>query len=183
MLLLYPDACLPAPIGYRIYIPLCFYFILACPQVGWHIAAIYIPLCFYFIPLCQRIACCSSYLHSTMLLLYREHPGKYPYCYQFTFHYASTLSISQALHGCNKLHLHSTMLLLYRFSLFSFTIFCFIYIPLCFYFIRRITGCGMPDIIIYIPLCFYFIKFHVFRKAEIIYLHSTMLLLYPKRRP
>ena len=76
---------------------------------------IYIPLCFYFI----------GGLH--------RHCGLF---FQFTFHYASTLSVS-ARGACITT--------------------CTIYIPLCFYFIVGGMKNNPVDNPIYIPLCFYFI--------------------------
>ena len=142
---------------------------------------IYIPLCFYFI----RIGIKDNRdllpnLHSTMLLLY---PGLNPIFAlnaQFTFHYASTLSLILHIrfntvcvftfHYASTLsesddktlgiqcNLHSTMLLLYlQEHEWSNTV-RIIYIPLCFYFI----GNSPPT------LCTY------------LHLHSTMLLLYPE---
>ena len=50
MLLLYPYWCKKSCRTYRIYIPLCFYFI-KIPGTGTrNVTHIYIPLCFYFIP-------------------------------------------------------------------------------------------------------------------------------------
>ena len=76
-----------------IYIPLCFYFILQ----GWLASAkqksIYIPLCFYFIN--------TSTTHTF-------------FSAQFTFHYASTLSLEEDNKSVFEYHLHSIMLLLYR---------------------------------------------------------------------
>ena len=64
----------------KIYIPLCFYFILIVLDSKKLIFRIYIPLCFYFIqsPLPGILRSLSS----------------------FTFHYASTLSISPSLTRC-----------------------------------------------------------------------------------
>ena len=76
---------------------------------------IYIPLCFYFILY-------SRYLISCV--------------YEFTFHYASTLS-------------HRTVSSRPR-------VIC-IYIPLCFYFIGKSGRNDAESKTIYIPLCFYFI--------------------------
>ena len=57
---------------YSIYIPLCFYFIQASTLTALLDYIIYIPLCFYFIlGYEQEYSDSSTYLHSTMLLLYR----------------------------------------------------------------------------------------------------------------
>ena len=163
-------------------------------------------------------------LHSTMLLLYRESGSRrrmtgqiiyIPLCFyfienwrsiindatEFTFHYASTLSICREMPGGSRTDLHSTMLLLYpdtvRGTRKDGTIFTFhyastlspltilslpysiIYIPLCFYFIiPSVLGSSLV-ILIYIPLCFYFIFFRILIcRFRLLHLHSTMLLLY-----
>ena len=120
------------------------------------------------------------YLHSTMLLLYRVHGSQsrswliiyIPLCFyfitchllhpvqsfQFTFHYASTLSHHRpSMNDFVHTHLHSTMLLLY--PLFFMTAYYTgeIYIPLCFYFIESLRDVAAYPVQIYIPLCFYFI--------------------------
>ena len=98
---------------------------------------------------------------------------------QFTFHYASTLSLPADPSLVQVLHLHSTMLLLYLIfndateitvqHLHSTMLllylkglqFClgqaYIYIPLCFYFIEGNAVLPVIRARIYIPLCFYFI--------------------------
>ena len=100
-----------------IYIPLCFYFIHTRIMWNYTLRHIYIPLCFYFIgdgPC--KTGTCSSYLHSTMLLLYRDTPVMIARrAATFTFHYASTLSAKRTGWG----------------------LWFYIYIPLCFYFICR----------------------------------------------
>ena len=117
MLLLYPDPAARVPTAVFIYIPLCFYFIKTgrC-RTGKRIF-IYIPLCFYFIIQGNVVHVCENNLHSTMLLLYPLLPKAplFPDLYLhstmlllyrteacaalneltlFTFHYASTLSVS-----------------------------------------------------------------------------------------
>ena len=98
---------------------------------------IYIPLCFYFI------------LH---------HPGNFPSCIPFTFHYASTLSERAGKPGLNVIlftfHYAST---LSQQAAARFNIPAPIYIPLCFYFIDCSSGSKSSLSSIYIPLCFYFI--------------------------
>ena len=54
-----------------------------------------------------------------------------------------------------------------------------IYIPLCFYFILFGVFHSSPSSMIYIPLCFYFIISSCKLWQNGVYLHSTMLLLYP----
>ena len=115
MLLLYLDFNIFYGDVSTIYIPLCFYFISIQPfKELWNIR-IYIPLCFYFIEKELTAYQYDWYLHSTMLLLYRgnwnldrqEYCIYIPLCFyfisvgtwtgsqknEFTFHYASTLSL------------------------------------------------------------------------------------------
>ena len=106
-----------------------------------------------------RIAQYDSNLHSTMLLLYRYKVYGYKGLdIEFTFHYASTLSCCSDRQNSIQLY---------------------IYIPLCFYFIK--IFCNM------IHFLFSF-TFHYastlsvlldLNSLQILYLHSTMLLLYP----
>ena len=71
MLLLYPKAKPERRAIYRIYIPLCFYFIPKRISVTRNEIYIYIPLCFYFIRSTPGwVRALGSDLHSTMLLLY-----------------------------------------------------------------------------------------------------------------
>ena len=143
----------------RIYIPLCFYFIAFSTAATRGKNPIYIPLCFYFI--------------ENLL-------GDKVDTYQFTFHYASTLSSHRHpqqsapsyLHStmlllylaiCTRVppvtgHLHSTMLLLYPEKMVLKFRYINIYIPLCFYFIDNLVLSRRQPSGIYIPLCFYFIK-------------------------
>ena len=102
---------------------------------------LYIPLCFYYIPVRHLIT-----IH----------------IFDFTFHYASTISVADARGGENGVTLHSTMLQLYPEP------------P------KDKSGC-VPKL--YIPLCFYYISSGITATAEPIFtLHSTMLLLYPKEQ-
>ena len=143
----------------------------------------------------------SSYLHSTMLLLYRNGTRYESKLISFTFHYASTLSISAkstililirfTFHYASTLspaagpydrkqhHLHSTMLLLYLISLcrsLNIIVFTFHYAS---------TLSCIPDasggmiwylhstmLLLYLRTCLSRISFCS-------NLHSTMLLLYP----
>ena len=102
---------------------------------------------------------------------------------RFTFHYASTLS--GEAQGYDKIcpYLHSTMLLLYPESVRVIDHDGIdIYIPLCFYFIASRSGWFPQRYSIYIPLCFYFIRpVHTKEAQEKVHLHSTMLLLYPRK--
>ena len=111
----------------HIYIPLCFYFISDHQAGTENRVGIYIPLCFYFIP--EQLP-----------------DAKQPT--EFTFHYASTLSLSSASSPFPYPDLHSTMLLLYPISeAGEILLLECIYIPLCFYFIlqRSCQQCrGLP---------------------------------------
>ena len=100
------------------------------------LSLIYIPLCFYFI---------YSLWHQAVLNR------------QFTFHYASTLSIFRSFASSAMMHLHSTMLLLYPYGVVCSKCVGHIYIPLCFYFIASSSLVKTVVYFIYIPLCFYFI--------------------------
>ena len=139
MLLLYQAIQAQEKPGCKIYIPLCFYFILSnyattgavdvftfhyastlssrIPLLQLHDLRIYIPLCFYFIP--------------------GDRCGKGILQYPFTFHYASTLSCRHEYKCEFEFNLHSTMLLLYLQRQIRTRNRISIYIPLCFYFIRR----------------------------------------------
>ena len=136
-------------------------------------------LLLYLITVNQYL-CCFVHLHSTMLLLY--HLLLYAHditSLEFTFHYASTLSVLQAslLRGTFPFTFHyaSTLSL----CIFPVSRVFLIYIPLCFYFISSSrmrwelmteftfhyastlsTFCDPSQSCatsIYIPLCFYFI--------------------------
>ena len=163
---------------------------------------IYIPLCFYFIrahPESKTMY--NHYLHSTMLLLYRFCRDFWKAFMQY-LHSTMLLLYPAAEQGENydDPHLHSTMLLLYHRSFGYSVTKNWIYIPLCFYFIRMGLRNSALQIQIYIPLCFYFIPelnlliadltvftFHYASTLSFCVvsykhvkedLHSTMLLLY-----
>ena len=112
-------------------------------------SSIYIPLCFYFIDISffrlfrhdaftfhyastlsirgSLFQMRRTYLHSTMLLLYR---------------------FFQPRKDCCVFHLHSTMLLLYPYRVVCPECVSHIYIPLCFYFIQsyRTTTSNLTSI-------------------------------------
>ena len=96
MLLLYRMRAIHCMELWRIYIPLCFYFIHSQGKPISYQKQIYIPLCFYFIAYKGYYVDKESVdLHSTMLLLYRKfHILHLSFLKKFTFHYASTLSYS-----------------------------------------------------------------------------------------
>ena len=142
---------------------------------------IYIPLCFYFIRIgLLSVAVCKLHLHSTMLLLYRW-SRRWKRLNLQNLH--STMLL--LYHACglsilvSDLHLHSTMLLLYRdwgwFSVLVYKWFTFHYASTLSILDTIKTRYA---VYIYIPLCFYFIKEAGCTAAEISHLHSTMLLLY-----
>ena len=167
---------------------------------------IYIPLCFYFIPNpFGAMIPYSSYLHSTMLLLYPSNAAS-ALLRSFNLHSTMLLLYPKKRSTLTPASpdLHSTMLLLYpgytafyRTEIYTFTFHYAstlspiptdeiapaspIYIPLCFYFIPRWEPSEPFFLtVIYIPLCFYFIP----RRSNLEHdflanLHSTMLLLYP----
>ena len=137
MLLLYRRTAENLSGDIAIYIPLCFYFIR--PGIHWrrkkitftfHYASTLSSPCrprwtlliiftFHYASTLSRSCLLKQtitiYLHSTMLLLYRQHWAGSPKWYiSFTFHYASTLSSPRSWAIRLMLNLHSTMLLLYR---------------------------------------------------------------------
>ena len=118
---------------------------------------IYIPLCFYFIRRWDWYRGLVLYnLHSTMLLLYPGGQGSAATVTVFTFHYASTLSITDKHYYINiNIYIPLCFYFIYDAGitpyctawftfhyastlsefLFVLSVFCCIYIPLCFYFI------------------------------------------------
>ena len=141
----------------------------------------------------------SRYLHSTMLLLYRNQIWKSKFVFNnlhstmlllyhngmqtiktdesFTFHYASTLSKTSIQLCLCPDNLHSTMLLLYHTIGWAVQGVYTIYIPLCFYFIGSYDIYNVPTDRIYIPLCFYFIPFR-FLHVEVIFVIYIPLCFY-----
>ena len=158
MLLLYQTASNLIQIQHHIYIPLCFYFIDVRKRSPSNIALIYIPLCFYFINMFSAfpLPCPQFTFHyaSTLSWVAVDHSDLGTL---FTFHYASTLSMPDELKQAIVCNLHSTMLLLYLLSPDMPGRISSIYIPLCFYFIRKRMIAEKRYSSIYIPLCFYFI--------------------------
>ena len=170
-----------AGVGILIYIPLCFYFI-GRSKTGkrWRIK-IYIPLCFYFIIDPKHFSgVLHSYLHSTMLLLYRLTENIWIFG-DANLHSTMLLLYRATQNSTSQytIYLHSTMLLLYQSGGPGWWAADPIYIPLCFYFIPF-------DKIIRNPLSVF--TFHYAStlseyaprlRVILPYLHSTMLLLYP----
>ena len=137
-----------------------------------------------------------------MLLLYPLHRilNKRPWL-SFTFHYASTISVSYCGFDCSCYHLYIPLCFYYIYGItricdipISFTFHYAstishyrtprhyrtpLYIPLCFYYILsdpQAGRCGKP---LYIPLCFYYIHHSKGSQgSKKSTLHSTMLLLY-----
>ena len=159
MLLLYPITYNLFAIWRYIYIPLCFYFISRAHHPPWalcrftfhYASTLSIPLSTYS----RRWSAFTFHYASTLsvgqgLDLCRDTI--------FTFHYASTLSWSPSLVSVETVkftfHYASTLSVS---SCMSYESFCFIYIPLCFYFI---------------------IDRQTAKKLREQDLHSTMLLLY-----
>ena len=144
----------------RIYIPLCFYFILVLRRTeSDERADLHSTMLLLYPSLNTLSPDTIKHLHSTMLLLYRNPCNILLSLYwKFTFHYASTLSARQ-----NDITLTEVI----------YIPLCFyfilprrkwkrwrkkIYIPLCFYFIRARRASIIQSWMIYIPLCFYFIR-------------------------
>ena len=143
---------------------------------------IYIPLCFYFIPRpdSSKIPRCP-YLHSTMLLLYHyicDNCGAY--LDPFTFHYASTLSRLGWLWGVRSERIYIPLCFYFiKVSLSSGRRKRSIYIPLCFYFIPC-PFCGGEAYIsnLHSTMLLLYLQSNTYRLATLCHLHSTMLLLY-----
>ena len=130
-------------------------------------ASIYIPLCFYFIMArTLKPEGRSSYLHSTMLLLYLL---RLRCLCPSTEYLHSTMLLLYPLcpfpRSSFVTNLHSTMLLLYRKPGCTYAESKTIYIPLCFYFILPFRMYGKVFNDIYIPLCFYFIYNHSYSQG------------------
>ena len=111
-----------------------------------------------------------------MLLLYLIWKHTYSAPAEFTFHYASTLSVSTSKH----LHQHHIYIPLCFYFIIYFiikqTLHSLIYIPLCFYFIIGAAFRIFFFIFIYIPLCFYFIPSPF---SPFIFFNTSILFVYP----
>ena len=114
MLLLYRKSQITCSMGSDIYIPLCFYFIEYPVILRIRKADLHSTMLLLYLIFTTSSRTVFAYLHSTMLLLYLL-PASiwFSICVQFTFHYASTLSLILASWSYSSWHLHSTMLLLY----------------------------------------------------------------------
>ena len=142
-----------------IYIPLCFYFIVVGSEHIERVDAIYIPLCFYFILFADRLVVLVN---------------------QFTFHYASTLSLPTPPQVDDYYNLHSTMLLLYRRKqgnlpgmhrhLHSTMLLLY---PVCG------MDDGIPDWNLHSTMLLLYLQRYRDPRSSMLNLHSTMLLLYP----
>ena len=101
--------------AWRIYIPLCFYFIIGSQKLhphGLKFTFHYASTLSHKKDISQEIKIPD--LHSIMLLLYRRERWRRREAGRFTFHYASTLSETDLCIYFLILYLHSIMLLLYR---------------------------------------------------------------------
>ena len=123
--------------GWRIYIPLCFYFIAAIPLWTIPMYFIYIPLCFYFIGRQAKSFYCCNHIYIPLCFYFirtfpidsAELKNIYiPLCFYF-------IRSRRWWHYIHQWYLHSTMLLLYPCDLVHWLYALSIYIPLCFYFI------------------------------------------------
>ena len=119
---------------------------------------IYIPLCFYFILALSPVFDLHDHLHSTMLLLYRY--------LQKLVHGFAVIYIPLCFYFiCDSVILRPFFSYIYiplcfyfiHHSVFSRACDRPIYIPLCFYFIDMQVEGDNITFSIYIPLCFYFI--------------------------
>ena len=117
MLLLYPKIYTSDHVGEKIYIPLCFYFILLTVLAEGLTGILFT---FHYASTLSKTVRErqdeSTDLHSTMLLLYHRQLWQTQSPQVFTFHYASTLSGSSPAFLRSISNLHSTMLLLYLYS-------------------------------------------------------------------
>ena len=131
-----PPSRSPARCRSPIYIPLCFYFIGAELLGLILLYSIYIPLCFYFIirrHVVGNRGAASTFHYASTLSVGRRSGRMFEKL--STFHYASTLSCTARAQALKCLYLHSIMLLLYPGGVNASYTSCYIYIPLCFYFI------------------------------------------------
>ena len=93
MLLLYPISRFASEAMNRIYIPLCFYFIELQSIRFLHHIHLHSTMLLLYLTGAESRAKSICYLHSTMLLLYPWPSfSSRSMKYEFTFHYASTLS-------------------------------------------------------------------------------------------
>ena len=121
MLLLYRMIGAPSARAFPIYIPLCFYFIGSnLLSLRCNIADLHSTMLLLYPASNSGHERDYEHLHSTMLLLYPYPAPSASWSSPFTFHYASTLSVSFSW-WCTRTRS--------------------IYIPLCFYFIYSETSC------------------------------------------
>ena len=98
----------------------------------------------------------------------------------FTFHYASTISLVQNTPATNIIDLYIPLCFYYIALPHSALLLSnVLYIPLCFYYILFRLSEFTWSSFLYIPLCFYYIAYAPVMRATPTSLHSTMLLLYP----
>ena len=133
---------------------------------------IYIPLCFYFISISTFFTVTAQqftfHYASTLSIPRGCESARIP---PFTFHYASTLSNVSSGRQYDRaiftFHYASTLSL----SFLAFVPPLRIYIPLCFYFIFSVQFHWADVLQIYIPLCFYFIAFD--KNTRMLYIKFT----------
>ena len=182
MLLLYPLTPIINHYPDRIYIPLCFYFIITDSQFIQACKLIYIPLCFYFIawrpyankggtriyiPLCFYFIRPESHLSFLLFLIY------IPLCFYFILPcIPQRCEVQLDLHSTMLLlypqtgiaaaaavvYLHSTMLLLYH---MRHAFWCYEHLLFTFHYASTLSEDRLHVLVL---------RLH---------LHSTMLLLYP----
>ena len=119
-----------------------------------------------------------SHLHSTMLLLILFSCIFIAYGTSFTFHYASTYTLSSNSAKDAFIDLHSTMLLLIPYSGFLHPLKMMIYIPLCFYLYgNKGDAVARREINLHSTMLLLIRPDDVWPLPADVHLHSTMLLL------
>ena len=149
--------------GWRIYIPLCFYFIAAIPLWTIPMYFIYIPLCFYFIGRQAKSFYCCNHIYIPLCFYFirtfpidsAELKNIYiPLCFYF-------IRSRRWWHYIHQWYLHSTMLLLYPIVLVSASV---LFLSFTFHYASTLS-----------------LLYNLNLKG-IIDLHSTMLLLYQNQQ-
>ena len=136
MLLLYLTSSLKESSPFRLYIPLCFYYIEEFCILRGVKSFLYIPLCFYYILYNGRVLrspVIFTFHYASTISVSSICPGIW--FSSFTFHYASTISSDDIVKAFFNPTLHSTMLLLYPTAWQAGELEIHLYIPLCFYYI------------------------------------------------
>ena len=185
-----------------IYIPLCFYFIPGAGTTKSTKFFIYIPLCFYFMECrlsARQVAAVFTFHYASTLSSYDPIDCVADFIYiPLCFYFIK--EVSENLRNFCCIYIPLCFYFIPGAGTTKSTKF-FIYIPLCFYFMEcRLSARQVAAVFtfhyastlssydpidcvadfIYIPLCFYFILLRsAWQSLPGIYLHSTMLLLYP----